>query len=321
MKLTLMIVLILLALVVIGAGLWLYDPDRSRAALEAKYHVAPTDYVLAAGVRLHVEDTGPKDRPAVILLHGFGSNLFTWEPWARLLEKDYRVVRLDLPGFGLTGADPTGSYTDERSMEVLAALMDRLALPRASLVGNSMGGRIAWMFASRYPERVTRLVLIAPDGFASPGVPYGTKAKLPAMARLMRYTLPTPLIRMSLAPAYGDPKLLSGAVVARYRDLMLAPGVRDAILARMDAGGAAGPAAPAAPHQGPHPAALGREGRDDPVQQRRRLSAGHPRRHPGLLPRPRPRALRGGAGAHRRAGRGLPCGKAAGKAGGRSMTL
>ena len=234
MKLTLMIVLIVLAVVVIGAGIWLYNPDKSRAALEAKYHVAPTDYVEAAGVRLHVEDTGPKDRPAVILLHGFGSNLFTWEPWARLLEKDYRVVRFDLPGFGLTGADPTGSYTDERSMEVLAALMDRLALPRATLVGNSMGGRIAWMFASRYPERVAKLVLISPDGFASPGIAYGTRTELPAMARLMRYTLPTPLVRMSLAPAYGDPKLMSDALVARYRDLMLAPGVRGAILARME---------------------------------------------------------------------------------------
>lgn len=49
------------------------------------------------GVRLHVRESGPKEAPAIIMLHGFGSSLHTWEDWARALEKDYRVIRLDLP--------------------------------------------------------------------------------------------------------------------------------------------------------------------------------------------------------------------------------
>ena len=66
------------------------------------------------------------------MLHGFGASLHTWEPWAQALASDHRVIRFDLPGFGLTGADPTGDYYDARRAQVLAAVMDRLGLRRAA---------------------------------------------------------------------------------------------------------------------------------------------------------------------------------------------
>ncbi|CAA9480860.1 MAG: Hydrolase, alpha/beta fold family, partial [uncultured Solirubrobacteraceae bacterium] len=118
----------ILLVVLIGAGLWLYAPDKPRAALEAEHASPPSAFLEVEGVRLHLRDTGPRDAPAVLLLHGFGSSLHTWEDWARLLEADHRVVRLDLPGFGLTGPDPTGDYTDARSVRVLAALLDALGV-------------------------------------------------------------------------------------------------------------------------------------------------------------------------------------------------
>ena len=228
-----MIVLVLVA-AMIGIGLWLYTPDKPRAELEAKYLNGPGDYLDVAGMRLHVRDTGPRDAAAVIMLHGFGASLHTWEPWAQALAADRRVIRFDLPGFGLSGSDPAGDYTDQRSVEILARLMDRLGLSRATLIGNSIGGKIAWNFAARYPDRVDKLVLISPDGFASPGFEYGKKAEVPGMVKLMRYALPAFMVRQSLAPAYGDPSSLTDALVTRYRDLMLAPGTRDAMIARME---------------------------------------------------------------------------------------
>jgi pimeloyl-ACP methyl ester carboxylesterase len=220
--------------VALGAlGLWLWTPDKSRAELEARYATAPTDFVEAAGVRLHVRDTGRKDAPAVILLHGFGASLHTWEPWAVPLSEHLRVIRYDLTGAGLTGADPTGDYTDERAMQLLIALMDRLGIASASIVGHSMGGRVAWRFAAEHPDRVDRLVLVAPDGFASPGFEYDKKPDVPAMMDLMRYVLPKTLLRMNLAPAYADSAKLTDAVVTRYHDLMVAPGVRGALLERL----------------------------------------------------------------------------------------
>ncbi len=228
------VVSLLVVILLFGASVWLYTPDKPRDVLERSYAAPPSDFILVLGLRLHVRDTGPRDAPAVILLHGFGSSLHTWEPWARTLSGKYRVVRFDLPGFGLTGTDPTGDYSDARSVEVLGALMDALSIHRATIAGNSMGGKIAWMFAAEHLDRVDRLILISPDGFASPGFGSGKRPEIPAVARLLPYTLPPWLLRMNLAPAYGDPARLTNATLDRYRDMMLVPGVRRAILARME---------------------------------------------------------------------------------------
>lgn len=217
-------------LAVAAPALWLYAPDKSRTALEAAY---AGDYRIVDGVRVRLRDTGPRDAPAVILLHGLGSSLDTWEPWAQALSGRYRVVRFDLPGFGLTGADPGGDYSNARDMRILAALMDALRIDRAALIGNSLGGRIAWNFAGLHPDRVSRLVLVSPDGFASPGFAYGKPAEVPMILRALPYVAPRGMLKANLAAAYARPEALSEQTVTRYRDLLLAPGVRRAMLDRM----------------------------------------------------------------------------------------
>jgi pimeloyl-ACP methyl ester carboxylesterase len=219
----------LLLIAITAFAIWLYAPDKPRAALEAAY---PGQYRTVSGVRLRLRDTGPRDAPAVILLHGFGASLDTWEPWAKVLSSRYRVIRLDLPGFGLTGPDPTGDYSDARTLAVIGGLMDQLALLRAALIGNSLGGRFAWEFAARYPARVTHLILISPDGFASPGFEYGKAPEVPLLLEAMPWVGPRSLVRANLEPAYADPKALTEATLTRYRDMLLAPGVRRAILDR-----------------------------------------------------------------------------------------
>jgi pimeloyl-ACP methyl ester carboxylesterase len=169
----------------------------------------------------------------VILLHGFGASLDTWEPWAEALSAHYRVIRFDLPGFGLTGPDPTGDYSDARALKILADLMDQLGVAHASLIGNSLGGRIVWNFAAVHPERVSRLVLVSPDGFASPGLAYDKAPRTPLIMQALPYIAPRGLLRANLSAAYARPLALSEATLTRYRDLLLAPGVRRAILARM----------------------------------------------------------------------------------------
>jgi pimeloyl-ACP methyl ester carboxylesterase len=226
--------LISVALFALAALLW--TPDKSRDALEAEYAKPPSTFVTVAGLRLHLRDTGDKSAPALILLHGFGSSLHTWDGWSAQLQKQYRVVRIDLPGAGLTGPDTssaTGDYSDARSFVVLQALMDQLGVVKASFIGNSVGGRIAWGFAAKHPDLVSKLVLVAPDGFASPGFEYGKAPNVPAVLGLMRYTLPKALLKKNLEPAYGDAKNLSDEIVNRYYDMMLVPGARDAMLERM----------------------------------------------------------------------------------------
>ncbi len=216
------------------AALYLWTPDKSKSELEKIYSSPKNAYINALEVNIHYQDTGPSKNPIPILfLHGFGASLQTWDTWSQSLSNEYRVISVDLPGFGLTGEDPSGIYTDERSVEVLEAFLKALQISKVVLVGNSMGGKFAWQFTARYPNQVAKLVLISPDGYASPGIEYGKKTEIPAIAQLYRYFFSKTFLAMNLEPAYANPKTLNDDLVNRYYDLMLAPGVRGAILARM----------------------------------------------------------------------------------------
>ena len=227
------VVQVLLLAVLSALSVWLWTPDLPRAELEARYLAAPTDMRQVGPWRLHVRESGPRDAPVVVLLHGFASSLQTWDAWAEGLQKTHRVVRLDWPGSGLSPPDPANDYTDARSLQLLLALLDELGVQRASWVGHSMGGRIAWTFAARHPERSERLVLVAPDGFASFGMAYGQAMAVPASWGLMRHVLPRALLRMNLQAAYAQPQNLSDALTRRYHDLLRAPGARQALLTRL----------------------------------------------------------------------------------------
>jgi pimeloyl-ACP methyl ester carboxylesterase len=225
--------LALLAASLVALTAWAWTPDLPQRALEAKYLEQPGDMMDVGGMRLHVRDRGRKDAASVIMIHGTASHLQSFDDWAAGLEDRFRVVRLDLPGHGLSGPDPAGDYSDERSIELLVALQDRLGITRASMIGSSLGGRIAWRFAAAHPGRTEKLVLLAPDGFASPGFQYGKAPDVPASLSLMKYFLPKRLLRPQLAAAYADGSKMSGAILQRYRDLMRAPGNREALLQRM----------------------------------------------------------------------------------------
>ena len=221
-------------LLLLAAVFWaLWTPDLDRAYLEGRYLQSPADMVEVLDQRLHVRDSGPQSAPAVVFIHGFGSSLHTWEPWAHSLSAELRVIRLDLPGSGLSPPDTHNDYSDTRSIALIKALLDERGIQKASIVGHSIGGRIAWKFAAREPQRVNKLVLIAPDGFASPGFEYGKPVELPAAMGMMRWIAPRWLVRMSVAPAYANPASLSDEVLTRYYELMRAPGAREALLARM----------------------------------------------------------------------------------------
>ncbi len=229
MKRILLCTALALALGVAGCA---WTPDLSRETLDTRYLAAATDMREVAGTRLHVRDTGPREGRAVIMIHGVASSLHTWQPWATALEDDFRVIRFDLPGSGLSPPDPTGDYTDTRTVAILDALMDDLGVQRAALIGNSLGGRIAWTFAATHPARVDWLVLVSPDGFASPPFEYGKPTEISPVFDLVEYVLPRFFLRSSLEGAYADPARIDEATLTRYHDLLRAPGARAALLDR-----------------------------------------------------------------------------------------
>ena len=86
---------------------WAYQ-DIPAATLEAKYANEASRYMNVAGARIHYRDEGPRDAPAVVLVHANFASLLGWEPWAEALKDKYRVIRFDMTSHGLTGPDPTG---------------------------------------------------------------------------------------------------------------------------------------------------------------------------------------------------------------------
>ena len=170
----------LLALVVAGAVFiamnWV--PDRSVAELRPRWGAPPSVFLDIDGMPVHVRDEGPRDDPSpIVLLHGFGSSLHAWDGWAEALRDKRRVVRLDLPGFGLTGPSPDGVYGLERDMRVTLAVLDRLGIARCVLGGNSLGGAVSWRMALAHPARVEKMILVDAGGYPqhATSVPIGMR--------------------------------------------------------------------------------------------------------------------------------------------------
>jgi pimeloyl-ACP methyl ester carboxylesterase len=171
------------------------------------------------------------------MLHGTGASLHTWDGWTEELGRERRVIRFDLPGFGLTGPSPDGVYSIESYVDTVLALADSLGVQRFVLAGNSLGGYVAWVTAVLHPERVERLVLVDAAGypFQSQSVPLAFRiARTPILNVLMRDVLPRGVVERSLRDVYGDPTQVTPDLVDRYFDLATRAGNRAALVARFD---------------------------------------------------------------------------------------
>jgi len=213
-------------------------PDQPVSALQAKWAPPPSQFIAVRGMQLHLRDEGPRDDPRpIVLLHGTGASLHTWDGWTRELARERRVIRFDLPGFGLTGPSPDGVYTIESYVDTVLAVADALHVQRFVLAGNSLGGYVAWATTVLHPGRVDRLILVDAAGypFQSQSIPLAFRiARTPVLNRLVRDVLPRGIVASSLRDVYGDPSRVTPDLVDRYFDLATRAGNRAALVARFD---------------------------------------------------------------------------------------
>ncbi len=118
------------------------------------------------GINVHYKDQG--SGPAVLLVHSSTGDLKDWAGWVDILGDDYRIVRFDLPAFGLTGPVPSGNYSIDRFLTLVDSLMDHLDIDRFAIAGASYGGLVAFRYAGTRTDRVTALILLN-----SAGIEYG----------------------------------------------------------------------------------------------------------------------------------------------------
>ncbi len=229
------LVLLFALAVLAGVALWAYAPSLPPDVLVARYADYRSKFIDVGGVRAHVREQGNPDGIPVVLLHGSLGSLQVWDGWARELGGKARLITVDLPGHGLTGAWPRDEYTIEAYADFVEVLVDVLDLDRFVLVGHSMGGAVAWTFAATRPDRVSQLVLIDSAGYPRPGdeVPLATRiARLPLIGEISSYFRPEARTRRSLASAYADPAQATPERVRRYAELQRFPGNREATLQR-----------------------------------------------------------------------------------------
>ncbi len=217
-----------------------WAPDRSVESLKARWAQPPSQFIDVAGMQVHLRDEGPRDDPTpIVLLHGTSASLHTWDGWTQSLAKTRRVIRFDMPAFGLTGPNPQNDYSIKSYVAFVTAMLDKLGVQRFVVAGNSLGGQIAWETAHALPARVDKLILVDSGGYAfvPKSMPLGFQiARLPVLRNLMEYTLPRGIIQSSIENVYGDPSLVSPALIDRYFDLTLRAGNRKALSYRLDQG-------------------------------------------------------------------------------------
>jgi pimeloyl-ACP methyl ester carboxylesterase len=213
--------------------------DKSVDDLKAKYAQAPAAFVQVDGMNVHYREEGnPLDSLPIVLIHGTASSLHTFDEWTATLKKNKRVVRMDLPAFGLTGPFPDRNYSIDHYVSFIEDFLSSRGINRCILGGNSLGGHIAWRFTIKRPEMVDKLILIDAAGYPTESIsePIAFKiARIPVLNKILTFITPRFVVESSVQNVYADKSKISESLFDRYFDLTLRAGNRQAFVDRMSA--------------------------------------------------------------------------------------
>jgi len=206
----------------------------SKQQLIDKYTDSTSKFIEIDGNTVHYKDEGTGE--TLILLHGTASSLHTWDQWSSRLTEHFRVVRMDLPGFGLTGPDKLDRYEISDDIHFLNTFLDKLDVKEAHLIGSSLGGRIAWEYSIEHPQQVKTLTLINALGYPQDSWPPAIQlAMLPGMETILPWLSSRFIFSQSLNDIYHNQSLITDTTIDRYYELSLFPGNAEAFPKRVKA--------------------------------------------------------------------------------------
>ena len=208
--------------------------DIPREQLKSKYAKNPSQFMPLMGMQVHFRDEGNKlDSTPIVLIHGTSSSLNTWDSLMSYLPANKRIIRLDMPAFGLTGPSPENKYSYKFYSDFLNAFLGQLQVKQCIIAGNSLGGGIAWHFALDYPHRVSQLILIDASGYPKKDEKgsLGFKiASIPIVNNILLFVTPRSLVKKSLETVFTDQSMVTEERITRYHELLLVEGNRKAAL-------------------------------------------------------------------------------------------
>jgi pimeloyl-ACP methyl ester carboxylesterase len=221
------LILLLIMAILLAVGPYLVPIPRLEGILPPE-QLADSDsrFVQIGGIDVHYKVMG-QGEPLLVLLHGFGSSLFSWREVMAPLAQSVTVVAFDRPAFGLTERPRAGQwqgmnpYAVEAQVQLTVGLMDELGAGRAILVGNSAGGSIAVLTSLQFPDRVQALILVSPAIYEGGGTPSWIRPllRLPQARRLGPLVVRSLVARLeaALPTAWHDPNKITPEVLAGYK--------------------------------------------------------------------------------------------------------
>ena len=238
MKKIVKVTLLIIALVFTSIVVFYGYQDIPVEKLKEKYANQASSFVSINGMDVHYRDEGVKsDSIPIVLIHGTGASLHTFDAWADELKKTKRVIRMDLPAYGLTGPFPDRNYSMDNYVKFIHDFLLSLKIKKCILGGNSLGGQIAWNFTANHPNNVEKLILIDAAGYPmeSKSVPMAFKvAQTPILNKLLLYVTPRFMVRTSVENVYFDTSKVTDSMVERYFELTLREGNREAFVDRFN---------------------------------------------------------------------------------------
>jgi pimeloyl-ACP methyl ester carboxylesterase len=190
------------------------------APAAAKYHNHASRFIEIDGRRIHYREEGEGTTP-LVLLHGVMASLHTWDGWVEALRPHYRILRIDLPGFGFSDDLPRDQYSPQHSARMFEQLRQRFGLTKVHIAGNSLGGLLAWYYAAHYPQHVDKLVLVDPIAYPQKLPPIMQLVSLPGVGEVARFITPRAVVAQNVRQVYGDPANIAPGTIDRYYQLLM----------------------------------------------------------------------------------------------------
>ena len=224
-------ILAIIVVVIVGV-VALAESDKKLETLLPIYTSKESKFLPVLGMQVHYTIEGPEsDTVPLVLIHGTSASLHTWDSLTVLLKDKKKIIRFDLPAFGLTGPNKENTYNADVYNIFVDSVLEKLKVASCIVAGNSLGGSIAWHYALYNKTRVQQLILLDASGYPKKNEKGSLGFKIASMPVINNL-----LVKKSLEGVFVDKTKINDESINRYHDLLLREGNRKAALSIFKAG-------------------------------------------------------------------------------------